>query len=190
MLQLKLQFGDRTLCRISFSAQACWVGFERVTLLTMLLTCTWGPAIYEQIWSGTNYPDCLQHQCALIMEAAITSETSVNIRCNIAKDSYLQLGFNVQSASEVAPWVVYDIEIYFIIGVFLFYSMTSPIYKHYRPIELQHRRAHSNEHMGAWKIKHWEDNPRTQSRLSDKIQQSRSSQDDHVKMGKESFFNG
>jgi hypothetical protein len=37
------------------------------------------------------------------------------------------------------------------------------------------------------KIKRWEDNPRTQRRLSDKIQQSRSSHNDHVKMGKEAF---
>jgi hypothetical protein len=42
--------------------------------------------------------------------------------------------------------------------------------------------------MGAWKIKHWENNLRAQGWLSDKIQQSHSSQDDHAKMGNEAFF--
>jgi hypothetical protein len=38
--------------------------------------------------------------------------------------------------------------------------------KHGRPIELQRWRAHGNEHMEEWKIKHWEDDPRSQQRLS------------------------
>jgi hypothetical protein len=42
--------------------------------------------------------------------------------------------------------------------------------------------------MGAWKIKHGEDNPRTQRRLLHNIQQTRFSQDEHIKMGKEAFL--
>ena len=76
-------------------------------------------------------------------------------------------------------------------GLLYLYVRGIPLGKHIkvdRPVELQHCRANSNQHMAAWKMKPCEENSRSQRRLAVKTQRSLSSQNDHVKMGKEIIF--